>query len=495
MLVGTGSEVHVCVEAAARLAADGIAARVVSLPSLGPASRPRPTPTATRSCPPGCPTLAVEAGVTFGWDRYADDTRRHRPLRRLGAGRGGPATSRLHRRQRRRTAARRRSLGRHCRSDVRAPWDRAATTSTTQQGQIALARQPAARLPALGRAPGATSTAASGASRPTRRSSRRRSPTATTTTSSSARSSAGGSTRSTTPTGAWSPTTSARPSTLLRPVYDASRRHRRLRLGRGRSRPGPRHRRHHRLGPRTCTSASTTQPAGQDPGHGRGRPRHPHDDRRGPQHQRHAHLLPRPLRRGHGGLPRRPRGLPRRRPRRPVGGAQRGLVLHLAGSTPRSTTASTAIGDRRGPRPAGPGRRRPGQAGLPAVPRDASPAPAGRRSRAAGARVQRPLWASTSTKNPDYPDTLYVDTLIGPDTVNTLPDGHPRRLRGPRHGGAHHRRRRRRRPRRCSTGSPRSASTWTTSPGCSRTRAWPRSRSPSTSCSRPCRPKADHRAI
>jgi transaldolase len=42
---------------------------------------------------------------------------------------------------------------------------------------------------------------------------------------------------------------------------------------------------------------------------------------------------------------------------------------------------------------------------------------------AAGARVQRPLWASTSTKNPDYPDTLYVDSLIGPDTVNTMPDG------------------------------------------------------------------------
>ena len=39
----------------------------------------------------------------------------------------------------------------------------------------------------------------------------------------------------------------------------------------------------------------------------------------------------------------------------------------------------------------------------------------------AGARVQRPLWASTGTKNPDYIDTLYVDTLIGPDTVNTMP--------------------------------------------------------------------------
>jgi transaldolase / glucose-6-phosphate isomerase len=37
------------------------------------------------------------------------------------------------------------------------------------------------------------------------------------------------------------------------------------------------------------------------------------------------------------------------------------------------------------------------------------------------AQIQRPLWASTSTKNPDYPDTLYVDNLIGPDTVNTMP--------------------------------------------------------------------------
>lgn len=39
----------------------------------------------------------------------------------------------------------------------------------------------------------------------------------------------------------------------------------------------------------------------------------------------------------------------------------------------------------------------------------------------AGARVQRPLWASTSTKNPQYPDTKYVDSLIGEHTVNTVP--------------------------------------------------------------------------
>ena len=39
----------------------------------------------------------------------------------------------------------------------------------------------------------------------------------------------------------------------------------------------------------------------------------------------------------------------------------------------------------------------------------------------AGGRVQRPLWASTSSKNPAYPDTMYVDPLVGPHTVNTMP--------------------------------------------------------------------------
>jgi transaldolase/glucose-6-phosphate isomerase len=43
------------------------------------------------------------------------------------------------------------------------------------------------------------------------------------------------------------------------------------------------------------------------------------------------------------------------------------------------------------------------------------------RLKISGARVQRPLWASTSTKNPAYPDTIYVDNLIGPETVNTVP--------------------------------------------------------------------------
>src|SRR5688500_16426901 len=40
---------------------------------------------------------------------------------------------------------------------------------------------------------------------------------------------------------------------------------------------------------------------------------------------------------------------------------------------------------------------------------------------AQGARLQRPLWASTGTKNPAYRDVVYVEQLIGPDTVNTMP--------------------------------------------------------------------------
>jgi transaldolase len=41
--------------------------------------------------------------------------------------------------------------------------------------------------------------------------------------------------------------------------------------------------------------------------------------------------------------------------------------------------------------------------------------------RLSGARVQRPLWASTSTKNPAYRDVMYVEELIGPETVDTVP--------------------------------------------------------------------------
>ena len=102
-------------------------------------------------------------------------------------------------------------------------------------------------------------------------------------------------------------------------------------------------------------------------------------------------------------------------------GRQRGQLLHLP-RRHRGRPAARRDRHARGARPARQGGRRPGQAGLPAVPPRRSPARGGRRWRPRGAASQRPLWASTSTKNPAYPDTLYVDELIGPDTVNTLPD-------------------------------------------------------------------------
>jgi transketolase len=73
VLVGTGSEVALCVEAAERLAADGIASSVVSLPSWDRFEAETP---AYRDSvlPPGVPVLSVEAATTFGWTRWADDS-------------------------------------------------------------------------------------------------------------------------------------------------------------------------------------------------------------------------------------------------------------------------------------------------------------------------------------------------------------------------------------------------------------------------------------
>ena len=104
---------------------------------------------------------------------------------------------------------------------------------------------------------------------------------------------------------------------------------------------------------------------------------------------------------------------------------------------------------------------------------------------AQGASVQRPLWASTSTKNPQYPDLLYVDNLIGPNTVNTMPDAtidafldhgtlactvDADSLQWPT---------------RCSTSWPRWAWIWLILPRSSRTRGWPPFPRASTSSSRP----------
>ena len=80
--------------------------------------------------------------------------------------------------------------------------------------------------------------------------------------------------------------------------------------------------------------------------------------------------------------------------------------------------------------------------------------------KADGARVQRPLWASTGVKNPDYSDTLYVTELVAPHTVNTMPE--PTINAVADHGvitRRHGQRHRLRPPRRCSTSWRRSGST------------------------------------
>lgn len=73
VLLATGSEVALCVESAARLADAGIAARVVSMPSWDRFDA-QPADTRAHILPAGVPVLSVEAGVTFGWAAYADDS-------------------------------------------------------------------------------------------------------------------------------------------------------------------------------------------------------------------------------------------------------------------------------------------------------------------------------------------------------------------------------------------------------------------------------------
>ena len=72
VLVGTGSEVQHCVAAAATLAGSGVPAQVVSFPSWDHFER-QPEDYRATVFPPGVPVLSIEAGATFGWDRYADD--------------------------------------------------------------------------------------------------------------------------------------------------------------------------------------------------------------------------------------------------------------------------------------------------------------------------------------------------------------------------------------------------------------------------------------
>ena len=122
-------------------------------------------------------------------------------------------------------------------------------------------------------------------------------------------------------------------------------------------------------------------------------------------------------------------------------------------STPRPTSGSRRSATTE---LAGQARDREREARLQALPGGLRRRRAGIALAAAGATVQRPLWASTSTKNPAYRDIMYVEELIGPDTVNTMPPetrrGLPRSRRGARRHGRRGRRRGRAAARRARRG-------------------------------------------
>ena len=72
MLIGTGSEVDICARARHALADEGLSVRLVSMPSWD-LFEAQPGAVRAEVLPPGVPTLAVEAAVSFGWSKYADD--------------------------------------------------------------------------------------------------------------------------------------------------------------------------------------------------------------------------------------------------------------------------------------------------------------------------------------------------------------------------------------------------------------------------------------
>ena len=202
---------------------------------------------------------------------------------------------------------------------------------------------------------------------------------------------------------------------VLRAVYDETGGADGFVSLRGRPRPGVRHRATMAQAREYWDRVDRPNLHDQDPRHRGGPARDRGDDLRGAQHQRHAALRRRAVRAGRRGL--------HPRPRAPPGGGQVASTSTPSrrsssrASTPRSTSAWRATGH----------DELLGKAGI------ANARAAYQRYkeifegerfaalREAGARVQRPLWASTGVKNPKYRDAMYVDGLVAPDTVNTMP--------------------------------------------------------------------------
>jgi transaldolase len=199
----------------------------------------------------------------------------------------------------------------------------------------------------------------------------------------------------------------------------AQRRCRRPGLARGQPAARPRHRGHPGRGAGPVEGRGPAQPAGQDPGH----PGGPAGDHpragRGGQHQRHADLLRRALPRRddrlHGGP-----GAGRRE-RADAGGIASVASFFVSRVDTEIDKRLEKIGTDealalRGK--AGVANSRLAYAAFEEVFQ-------GKRwaaLTAQGAKPQRPLWASTGVKNPDYSDTMYVTELVVADTVNTMPE-------------------------------------------------------------------------
>ena len=214
------------------------------------------------------------------------------------------------------------------------------------------------------------------------------------------------------------------------------------------------------------------------PGHRAGPRRDRGLHRRRPLDQHHAHLLARASRCRHRGVPPRARAARRRR-RRSRAGRIRRQLLRVSRATPRPTVASTSSGATTS-RGSSRSRTRSSPTSSTST---RSRVPRWEALAAEGAPAQRCLWASTSTKNPAYRDVLYVEELIGPDTVNTMPARDRRRLPGSRRGPPTRSPRASRRREGSSLHSPRRASTTTTSWPPSSEKASRSSRSRSASCS------------
>ena len=202
---------------------------------------------------------------------------------------------------------------------------------------------------------------------------------------------------------------------------------------RGRPTARARHRADDRRGAGAVVAGRPAEPVHQDPGDRGGAAGDHRRHRRGDQRQRHADLRPRPLRRGDGRLPDRPRARAEER-HRPVDHPSRSRRSSSAGSTPRSTSGWTSIGTDEARRAAGQGGDRQRPAGLPALRAGHRLTDRWQALEAAGANRQRPLWASTSVKDESLPDTLYVDQPGRARHRQHDARGHPGRGRRPRRG-------------------------------------------------------------